>query len=77
MQLLNIRKIVEGVYNVDSLPCPECMETFTTAIEAAQLFRAHQGAKALEVFPDKNPDIWERFMTGYCTPCWDKIFPDE
>jgi hypothetical protein len=33
------------------------------------------GAYIQDVFPDLSLDDRERFISGYCTPCWDQLFP--
>jgi L-lactate utilization protein LutB len=84
MQLLNITKVVEGedaynAYMVSSLPCPDCKQVLTVKLPAQRLFYYNQGASISEVFPESemSDDDRERFITGLCGPCWDKLFPDE
>jgi hypothetical protein len=61
-------------YYVDSLPCPSCADVLTVEIPSARLFDYNQGAYAYQVFPDHTPDVWERFISGMCSPCWDAMF---
>lgn len=61
-------------YTVTSHPCPTCDETITTTVEPQQLFAYNQGAFAQVVLPHLSLDDRERFISGYCAPCWDKLF---
>jgi hypothetical protein len=73
--ITNITKIKEDTYAVTSAACPECKEPGLTAhITGAQMFLYHQGAMMHEVFADHNADTRERFISGFCAPCWDKMF---
>lgn len=77
MELRNITKVIEGTYAVDSLPCPECNEVLTIEIDGSNVFQYHQGARIDSVLPDLSDDERERFITGYCSDCWNNLFPDE
>lgn len=66
-----------GKYLVTSHPCPACGETITIMIEPQQLFKYNQGALAQDVLEGFSLAVIERFITGYCEPCWDNIFPDD
>ena len=72
--LNNITKVEEGIYEVDSLPCPHCGKVWSAIVKGEQVFAYHQGAPAQEVFPEWDTSERERFITGYCDPCWVKIF---
>lgn len=72
--LENIRKVEEGIYLVDSLPCPKCGDVLTTQLEGAKLFAYNQGAYIQDVFPNLSAGDRERFMTGVCNPCWQQMF---
>lgn len=75
MELRSISKLEEDLYSVESLPCPDCNSTLGTVIRGAYLYRYNQGAHITEVLPSLSPEDRERFITGYCPPCWDKLFP--
>lgn len=75
MKLLNISKVEEDRYTVESLPCPDCNSTLGVSIRGAYLYRYNQGAHITEVLPDLSPADRERFITGICPICWDKLFP--
>jgi hypothetical protein len=72
--LLNIRKVVEGTYKVDSLPCPRCGDVLTLELEGAKLYAYNQGAYIQDVFPNLNSGERERFISGICNPCWQQMF---
>ena len=75
MQLLNINKVQEGYYSVDSLPCPECKTKATITIQSQQLWDYNQGEHAQTVLPDLSNGERERFISGLCDPCWQTAFP--
>ena len=82
MQLLNITKVTEGEgafedYFVSSLACPDCKQVLTVQLPGHLLYKYNQGAHITEVFPAMNNDDRERFITGLCGLCWDKLFPEE
>lgn len=50
----------------------------TVAVTEAQLKAFNMGQLLIqEVFPHMSSSDRERFMTGYCSDCWDKMFPAE
>ena len=75
MQITHIGKVAEGQYTISSLPCPSCSTSTTITIDGANLFKYHQGARVQEVLPNETLAVRETFMTGYCSPCWESIFP--
>jgi hypothetical protein len=82
MQLTVLNKVTEGedayqAYFVSSLPCPDCKQTLVVALRSDHLYKYNQGAHITEVFPGMSDDDRERFITGYCGPCWDVLFPEE
>lgn len=77
MQLTNIIKVEEGLYSVESLPCPKCGDTYKLEIAGRQLHAYHSQGMVDEVLPDLTPEDRERFITGICPPCWDKMFEYE
>jgi hypothetical protein len=77
MVIAKTEKIEEGKYLATSPNCPECGEAITVPLGSYNLFRYNQGAFATEVFPELSADDRERFISGYCSPCWDKAFPEE
>jgi hypothetical protein len=77
MQLLNIIKIEEGLYSVESLPCPKCGDIYKLEIAGRELHAYHRQDMVEEVLPTLSPEDRERFITGICPPCWDKMFQYE
>lgn len=76
--LLDVSKIQEQLYSVTSLPCPHCYTTVTLEITGAQLWLYNNNASIQEVLHDIEIPVRERFMTGICGDCWNKLFnPDE
>lgn len=77
MVITSVVKISEGNYSATSLPCPKCGDILTLDINGQQLFAYNQGSYADKVFPEGNPDLWERFISGYCNPCWTDLFGED
>jgi hypothetical protein len=77
MQLVNIAKIQEGLYSVESPPCSLCGESYILEITGQQLWAYNNNAHVQEVMPEVAPEIRERFISGTCSACWDQIFPEE
>jgi hypothetical protein len=73
MQLINITKITEGLYSVESLPCPMCASKEILQVTGAQLYAYHNKALIHEVLPEVSPETRERFISGVCPPCWDDL----
>lgn len=71
--LNNITKNDVLNYFVDSLPCPACKSTTTIEITPDKLYAYNQGAMAQQVLVGYSPDVRERFITGYCDTCWNKM----
>lgn len=72
--IAKLEKIEEGLYNATSLPCPTCGDSITLELPTSRLFAYNNGASLHEVFPDSTPDVRERFITGTCGDCWNKMF---
>ena len=77
MQLLNITKIQEGLYSVESLPCSLCGESCKLELTGQQVWAYHNNAHVQEIMPEVAPEIRERFISGTCNECWNQIFPEE
>ena len=73
MQLININKIEEGLYSVESLACPMCAKKEMLQVTGAQLYAYHNKALIHEVLPEVSPETRERFISGVCPPCWDDL----
>jgi len=75
MNITSVKKIEEGRYNIESVACIHCKKTTTIEITAPQLWDINNGAHAQEVLPNETAEVRERFISGTCGTCWDKIFP--
>lgn len=76
--LLDVTKIKERLYSVTSLPCPHCNTTVTLEITGEQLWQYNNNFSIQDVLHNIEVPVRERFMTGICGDCWDKLFnPDE
>lgn len=72
MELLNITKIEEGFYSVESLPCPMCQNHLELRLAGSQVFAYYNACHVQEVLPDTTPENRERFISGICPPCWNR-----
>lgn len=76
--LLDVTKIKERLYSVTSLPCPHCNTTVTLEITGEQLWQYNNNFSIQDVLHNIDIPVRERFMTGICGDCWDKLFnPNE
>jgi ribosomal protein S27E len=73
-KIAKLEKIEEGRYNATSLPCPMCGDSLTIEMPTSRLFAYNNGASITEVFPDLNSAERERFISGTCGDCWNKMF---
>ena len=72
--LLDVTKIKERLYSVTSLPCPHCNTTVTLEITGEQLWQYNNNFSIQDVLHNIDIPVRERFMTGICGDCWDKLF---
>lgn len=77
MNIGHIGKIAEGKYTISSMPCPKCNEVLTLEIDGSLLYQYNQGASISTVLPNETLATRERFITGYCEPCWVGIFGED
>jgi hypothetical protein len=77
MLIQSVTKIEEGRYKITSPPCPECSTYATLEIDGASLFLANQGAFVQKVLPNEPQQVREKFVSGYCGVCWDRIFAND
>lgn len=60
---------------VKSKQCPGCDGYGTYEITQEQLDALQSGRGFIhDILPEYGPGVWERFITGYCSDCWDKMF---
>lgn len=55
-------------------PCPGCGLTRQVTVPEDDYHKFQAGAHVQDAFPYLDAGIREGFLTGYCTPCWDKLF---
>lgn len=77
MSITSLKKLAEDKYEIESLKCPTCKQTTIVEIGGYALFQLNQGAGAMTVLPDVSVDVRERFMSGFCPPCWTAAFADD
>lgn len=71
---MKFEKIKEGEYLATSKPCPKCEGVISVEVSSQNLFDYNQGALIQQAFPHLTAEVRERFQSGYCPPCWKKIF---
>lgn len=61
---------------IPTLPCPGCGQRINVACtrEQADEMSSPRCRDINQVFPELDCDTHERFISGYCPPCWDKLF---
>jgi hypothetical protein len=74
MMFTSVSKVEEGLYEVTSKPCPDCTTTVSLQISGHSLYLANQGALVQFVLPNQTADVRERFVSGYCSTCWNTMF---
>lgn len=74
---LNLEKIEEGRYLLQTLACPKCEQSEKVEITSEQLFALNQGAFYHTALPELPLETCERFISGYCPDCWNILFADE
>lgn len=73
MNITHVGKIEEGRYTISSLVCPKCNESLTIEVSGNELFRIRQGELNV-LAPRISKEERERFISGYCAPCWADLF---
>lgn len=57
---------------------PKCEGTKEITVNGPDLFDYQsRGKKIQEAFPYLTVEDRERMLSGYCSPCWDRIFSDQ
>jgi hypothetical protein len=63
---------------IQTLPCPGCGERIMAPITNEEYERLQRGDLIQKALPNHSADTRERFVSGYCSPCWDELFlPEE
>lgn len=62
-------------------PCPDCKKVGRVEVEEADFYRwkgtwDKPGVLIQVAFPYLDSDQREMLMTGYCGPCWTKLWED-
>ena len=74
MNVKNIEKIREGLYELESISCPSCRDTVKVRVAGEKVFLMHRGGKISEVLDGESRDVMERFITGICGECWEDFW---
>jgi len=74
VKIAKIEKVDEDTYLATSLDCPACKDNTSIFITGANIFAYHNGMFVHEVLPRVPAEIRERFVSGYCPECWNKLF---
>jgi len=63
-------------HTIPTLPCPGCGKVIHVAVTREQYdeLTSPNRRNIQRILPDKDADTRERFITGYCPPCWDMLF---
>ena len=77
MRITSLKKIEEGLYNIESIPCIYCQTTITLQITGHQVWAYNNGEHIQDVLPDETPTVREQFISGTGGTCWDKMFPED
>jgi hypothetical protein len=63
---------------VHTRPCPFCDEPHSVEVNASGFQRwAINGEYIQNALPELSNDDRELLMTGTCSECWDRVFPEE
>lgn len=74
ISITDVKKVKEGEYKITSLACPSCDKSLTITITGEQLFKINQGAYVQDALSTISAGDRERFISGYCSKCWNKMF---
>ncbi len=59
------------------ITCPMCHDTRSLVVPTEGFEAWERGRLIQDAFPDLTKEEREALITGYCEPCWAKIFPEE
>ncbi len=57
--------------------CPMCGQYSVVEATGHQVALLQAGEHIQHIFPNMEPAVRERFISGFCPDCWDKIFKEE
>jgi hypothetical protein len=63
-----------GEMLIKTKPCPGCKRVRTLEVSEEDFERWRNGTLIQRAFPELTADEREGLITGYCGPCWDKLF---
>lgn len=64
-----------GEYSaIPTKPCPQCSSIVWIIITQEAYDRYRSGALIQNAFPTMSHVLRERFLSGFCGPCWENIF---
>lgn len=72
-----IKKISNVRYIITSSPCPSCGSIIEIEIDEEGFSQLNQGKDINSVAPELHYSVAERFMSGICGDCWDKLWAEE
>lgn len=61
---------------LQSKKCPDCGGVEIFEVAETDLFLWESGGLIQNCFPYLTKDQRERLISGYCTPCWDKLWAE-
>ena len=59
---------------IGTMTCPMCSQKAWLILPYEATMAFMNGAHAQVAFPFMNAGQRERFISGFCPPCWDKMF---
>lgn len=64
----------DKLITVTTKACPACGHSEAVKITSVESFALNAGAPMQDVFPERDADFREMFITGYDKKCWDELF---
>jgi hypothetical protein len=72
-----LKKLLTETIEVSTLACPGCGEKIKVTVNKAGYFAWRAGELLQRALPELSVSARERFISGYCTPCWDELVEDD
>jgi hypothetical protein len=75
MKISKLEKVAEGKYKVHSASCSECGNVAVIEVDSKWVYDMHQGGRVSDLmpFPQYSMELREKFITGLCGACWNKV----
>jgi predicted RNA-binding Zn-ribbon protein involved in translation (DUF1610 family) len=68
----------DDTISVRSIPCPDCGESIVLELTTWEAEHLRINDQPIQVTLKRfDADTRERFITGFCPKCWDKMFKDD